>query len=144
MDVKRALYGTGTAGALVSAFLAGSVILRPAWAQTASPTPATSQQGQQREQDDDDANERAVQTALQSQAKISADQAKQVGLAQFPGGTIREIELKKTRGTLVYEIEVVDSAGKTHEVTVDATTGQVLASAPDEDDDNEGPETDDD
>lgn len=175
MDVKRILYGAGVSGALASAFLAGSVALRPVFAQTATPGPTRQSQSQQ--QDQREANEpagapeaaeaneaaetneaaevngageanspaeQAEQAALQAQAAVTADQANQTALGQVPGGTVQATHLGDENGTVVYEVSLVDSAGKSQEVKVDAKSGAIVADQGDgqfeHQDANEGPD----
>jgi hypothetical protein len=105
--LKRILYGSGAVGVLTAAYLLGSVSIGGAFAQTAPTHPAS-------------------QSALASQAKISADQANAAALAKFPGATVKDTELGNENGTLTYDIGLVDSAGKAQDVKIDATTGAVV------------------
>lgn len=98
----------GLGGLLASGLVAGSLFALPAFAHEES------------DRDDD-------RTALQSQATVTVDQATQTALAQFPGATVHEVKLDDEDGVLVYEVELVDSAGVEHEVKVNATTGAVVA-----------------
>jgi uncharacterized membrane protein YkoI len=75
---------------------------------------------------------------LASQAKITADQAKSAALGQFAGGIVKNTEPDSENGTVVYSVQLTDSAGKGQDVKVDATSGKVLAA---EADGAEGPET---
>lgn len=159
MNVRKALYGVGTGGALVSAFLAGSVMLSPVFAQpTPNSTPTVTPSTEAKETAESagqpekaEPAEQAQQAALQAQATIMADQANQAALAQFHGGTVKHTSLDNEHGTLAYDVEVVDSTGATHEVQVNAATGAVLSSAADtgekgehgsQSETAEGPETD--
>ncbi len=60
-----------------------------------------------------------------STAKITLDQAKAAALATFPGGTVGKAELGDENGVLSWDVNVTDASGATHDVKVDATTGQV-------------------
>lgn len=62
------------------------------------------------------------QSTLQSQAKITVEQAQQAALAAHPGGTILRTDLDDENGKLVYSVEFTDGT----EVKLDATTGAVL------------------
>jgi uncharacterized membrane protein YkoI len=126
--LKRILYGSGVLGVLTAAFLLGSVSLGAAFAQTqTAPTPAAqSQTAPAAKEKKGEANEQAESAALASQAKITVDQAKSAALAQFPGGTVKQTELEDENGTIVYGVELTDSAGKSQDVKVDATSGKVL------------------
>lgn len=143
--LKRILYGSGAMGVLAAGYLLGSVSLSGAFAQTAStPTnttqsqtaPAAKEQAEANEQGG--ANEQAESAALASQAKITADQANTAAIAQFAGGTVKKTELDSESGTVVYSVKLTDSAGKSQEVKVDATSGKVLQAQAEG---NEGPET---
>jgi uncharacterized membrane protein YkoI len=149
--LKRILYGSGAVGVLTAGYLLGSVSLAGAFAQTA-PTPTTPAQSQtapaasgQGEATDKGgaaeqggANEQAETAALASQAKITADQANAAALAGFAGGTVKKTELDSENGTVVYSVQLTDSAGKKQDVKVDATSGKVLQAQADG---PEGPET---
>jgi uncharacterized membrane protein YkoI len=131
--LKRILYGSGAMGVLTAGYLLGSVSLGGAFAQTAAPSPSAPAQSQAREQGED--NEQAESAALASQAKITADQARAAALAQFAGGTVKKTELDNENGTVVYSVELTDSAGTQQDVKVDATSARVLQAQA------EGPET---
>jgi len=74
------------------------------------------------------ASEKQEQAELQAQAKISKEQAQQTALAKAPGGTIKEGELEKEKGKLIwsFDITIPDSKDIT-EVNVDAITGDVVS-----------------
>jgi uncharacterized membrane protein YkoI len=123
-------------------YLLGSVSLGGAFAQTA-PTPTTPAQSQtapatkeQGAKGQSEANEQAESAALASQAKITEAQANATALGQFPGGTVKKTELDSENGTVVYSVQLTDSAGKKQEAKVDATTGKLLPAEA-----AEGPET---
>ncbi len=67
------------------------------------------------------------QSALQPQAKISRAYAQATALAKVPNGTVKECELEKEHGKLIWSLELntPDSKDIT-EVNVDAITGEVL------------------
>jgi len=140
--LKRILYSSGAMGVLTAGYLLGSVSLGGALAQTAptTPTPAQAQNAPaaKESQGQSEGNDAAESAALASQAKITADQANAAALAQFAGGTVKKTELEDENGTIVYGVKLTDSAGKQHDVKVDATTGKVLQA---EADGPEGPET---
>ncbi len=142
--IKRLLFGGGMAGALVAAFLLGSVTLGVAGAQapTAPATPQTAaQQDQvkqeqeqpaytgsiQAPQDQKDQSEQDEAKALAGMAKITADQAKEAALAQFPGATVNKVELENENGSVVYSVQLTDKSGKAQDVKVDAGNAKVLA-----------------
>jgi uncharacterized membrane protein YkoI len=62
---------------------------------------------------------------LQSQAKISKEQAQQTALTKAPGGTIKEGELEKEKGKLIWSFDITGSPGVT-EVNVDAISGEIV------------------
>ena len=72
--------------------------------------------------------------ALQSQATITVDQARQAALAANPGTTVTKAELGNENGSLVYDVELSNGM----DVKVDAGNGQILAT--DTADANEAPE----
>jgi len=74
------------------------------------------------------ASEKQEQAELQAQAKISKAQAQQTALAKAPGGTVKEGELEKEKGKLIwsFDITIPDSKDIT-EVNVDAITGDVVS-----------------
>ena len=140
--LKRILYGSGAMGVLTAGYLLGSVSLGGAFAQT-QPTPTRPAQsqtapaaGEQGKKEQGEANEQAESAALASQAKITEAQANATALGQFPGGTVKKTELDSENGTVIYSVHVTDSAGKTQEAKVDATTGKLLPAEA-----AEGPET---
>ena len=67
------------------------------------------------------------QSALQAQAKISKADAQATALSKVPNGTVKECELEKEHGKLIWSLELntPDSKDIT-EVNVDAITGQVV------------------
>lgn len=142
--IKRLLFGGGMAGALVAAFLLGSVTLGVAGAQTPT-APATPQTAAQQDQvkqeqeqpaytgsiqapqDQKDQREQDEAKALAGMAKITADQAKEAALAQFPGATVNKVELENENGNVVYSVQLTDKSGKAQDVKVDAGNAKVLA-----------------
>jgi uncharacterized membrane protein YkoI len=71
------------------------------------------------------ASEQQEQAEMQSQAKITKEQAQQTALTKAPGGTIKEGELEKEKGKLIWSFDIAGSPGVT-EVNVDAITGEVV------------------
>ena len=61
---------------------------------------------------------------LASQAKISRADAEKIALTEEPG-TIKEGQLEKERGKVIYSFDIQTSSG-VHEVNVDAVTGKVV------------------
>jgi uncharacterized membrane protein YkoI len=68
------------------------------------------------------------QAELQAQARISQADAEKTALTKAPGGTIKETELEKEHGKLVWSIEISTPGERDlTEVHVDAITGQIVA-----------------
>jgi len=130
--LKRILYGSGAVSVLTASYLLGSVTLGGAFAQTATPTTTPSAQatpganGQSERNEPAGVTVQAETAALAAQAKITADQANAAALAGFAGGTVNRTELDSQSGTVVYDVQLTDSAGTRHEVQVDAASGKVL------------------
>jgi uncharacterized membrane protein YkoI len=80
--------------------------------------------------------EKQEQADLQSQAKISKEQAQETALAKVPSGTIKESELEKEKGKIIwsFDISTPDSKDIT-EVNVDAVTGDVVSVEKEKDND---------
>ncbi|HEV2696306.1 MAG TPA: PepSY domain-containing protein [Verrucomicrobiae bacterium] len=65
---------------------------------------------------------------LLSQAKISKDAAQASALAKVPGGTVKEGELEKEKGKLIWSFDISTPDSKDiKEVAVDAITGDVVS-----------------
>ena len=74
------------------------------------------------------ATEKETQAKLQAQAKISREQAQQIALTKAPGGTIKEGELEKEKGKLIWSFDISTPGAKDiTEVGVDAITGEVVS-----------------
>lgn len=58
-------------------------------------------------------------------AQISYERAEEIALAKVGGGTVREIELDRERGVLVYDAEIKYNGVK-YEVDIDAITGEIV------------------
>ena len=72
--------------------------------------------------------EKQEQAELQAQAKISKDQAQQTALAKAPGGTVKEAELEKEKGKLIWSFDIATpGSANITEVNVDAITGDVVS-----------------
>jgi uncharacterized membrane protein YkoI len=67
------------------------------------------------------------ESALQAQAKISKADAQATALAKVPNGTVKECELEKEHGKIIWSIALntPDSKDIT-EINVDAVTGDVV------------------
>lgn len=76
------------------------------------------------------ASEQQEQAELQAQAKISKEQAQQTALAKAGGGTIKEGELEKENGKLIWSFDIATpGSSDITEVNVDAVTGGVISVA---------------
>lgn len=68
------------------------------------------------------------QEKLQTEAKVSKSEAERIALAQAPNGTIKEGELEKEKGKLIWSFDIATPGSPdTTEVNVDAQTGQVVS-----------------
>lgn len=65
---------------------------------------------------------------LAAQAKVTKPQAESIALAKVPGGAIKEGELEKEHGRLIWSFDIA-TPGTTDitEVQVDAVTGSVVS-----------------
>ena len=61
-----------------------------------------------------------------SNATVSEARARQIALRRVPNGTIKDIDLERENGVLVWEVEVVTPGKGREEVIIDAKTGAVL------------------
>lgn len=72
--------------------------------------------------------EKQEQAKLQTQAKISKEQAQQTALAKVPNGTVKEGELEKEKSKLIWSFDLTTPDSKDiTEVNVDAITGDVVS-----------------
>jgi hypothetical protein len=72
--------------------------------------------------------ERCEKGKLAAAAKISKETAQASALAKVPGGTVKEGELEKEKGKLIWSFDItVAGSPDIKEVAVDAITGEVLA-----------------
>jgi uncharacterized membrane protein YkoI len=66
---------------------------------------------------------------LHAEAKISKEAASATALAQVPNGTVKESELEKEHGKLIWSFDITTPDSKDiTEIAVDAITGQVISS----------------
>jgi uncharacterized membrane protein YkoI len=70
----------------------------------------------------------AWQAKLAARAKISQETAEQTALARVPNGTVKEAEIEKEHGKLIWSFDLA-TPGTTDitEVNVDAMTGAVIS-----------------
>jgi len=68
------------------------------------------------------------QARLLAQAKVSRADAEKTALAKAPGGTVKEGELEKEKGRLIWSFDITTPGTQDiTEVHVDALTGEVVA-----------------
>jgi len=73
-------------------------------------------------------NQEAKQAKLAAEAKVSKDDAEKTALAKVPNGTIKEAEIEKEHGKLIWSFDVTTPDTKEiTEVNVDAMTGDVVS-----------------
>jgi hypothetical protein len=70
---------------------------------------------------------KSSQAELQAQAKISRADAEKTALAKVPGGTIKEGELEKEHGKLIWSFDIATAAKDVTEVQVNAVTGEIVS-----------------
>jgi hypothetical protein len=64
---------------------------------------------------------------LMARAKISKEAAQATALAKVPGGVVKEAEIEKEKGRLIWSFDITTSDSKDiKEVNVDAITGDVV------------------
>ena len=72
-------------------------------------------------------NTEARQAKLMAEAKVSQEDAQKTALAKVPGGAVKESELEKEHGKLIWSFDIATPDSKDiMEVEVDAVTGAVL------------------
>jgi uncharacterized membrane protein YkoI len=65
---------------------------------------------------------------LESQATVTRAEAEKIALAKVPGGTIKEGELEKEKGKVIWSFDIATAGSKdVTEVQVDAKTGAVVS-----------------
>jgi uncharacterized membrane protein YkoI len=70
---------------------------------------------------------KAEAAKLEAQAKITRAQAEKIALDKAPGGTIKEGEIEKEKGKLIWSFDIATPGTKDiTEVNVDAMTGAVV------------------
>jgi uncharacterized membrane protein YkoI len=72
--------------------------------------------------------QKAKESELQKEAKVTKEQATTTALAKVPGGTVKEAELEREHGKLVWSFDIATPGSKDiTEVQVDAKTGEVVS-----------------
>ena len=65
---------------------------------------------------------------LQAQAKVSRSEAERIALAKVPDGTIKEGEIEKEKGKVIWSFDIATpGTADITEVQVDAMSGEVVA-----------------
>jgi hypothetical protein len=73
-------------------------------------------------------HEHNKQAKLEAEAKISKADAQATALAQVPNGVVKDSELEKEDGKLIWSFDIATPGSKDiTEVAVDAITGKVLS-----------------
>jgi len=73
-------------------------------------------------------SEKQEQAKLASQAKVSRADAEKTALAKVPGGKVKDAELEKEGGKLIWSFDIGTAGTKdVTEIHVDAKTGEVVA-----------------
>jgi uncharacterized membrane protein YkoI len=73
-------------------------------------------------------SEQTKQARLAAHAKITKADAQQAALAKVPNGTIKEAEIEKEHGKLIWSFDIATPDSKnTTEVNVDAVTGAIVS-----------------
>jgi uncharacterized membrane protein YkoI len=71
--------------------------------------------------------EKATASKLEAQAKITKAEAEKIALDKVPGGTVKESDIEKEKGKLLWSFDIATPGTKDiTEVQVDAMTGAVL------------------
>ena len=74
------------------------------------------------------ATEEKKEAKLQAEAKVTRADAEKTALSKAPGGTIKEGELEKEKGKLIWSFDIaVPGSTDIKEVQVDAITGEVVS-----------------
>jgi uncharacterized membrane protein YkoI len=69
----------------------------------------------------------AKEAKLMAEAKVRKETAQASALAKVPGGTVKDGELEKEKGKLIWSFDIsIPGSTDIKEVAVDATTGEVL------------------
>jgi uncharacterized membrane protein YkoI len=74
------------------------------------------------------ASEQDQQARLQSQATLTRADAEKIALAKVPGGEVKEGELEKEHGKLVYSFDISKpGSSDLTEIQIDARSGEVVS-----------------
>ena len=76
----------------------------------------------------EESNKEAKQARLMAEARISQTDAQTTALAQVPNGTVKESELEKEHGKLIWSFDIATPGTKDiSEVNIDAVNGTVVS-----------------
>ena len=79
------------------------------------------------EKEEGKAGEKATAAKLEAQAKITKAEAEKIALAKVPGGSIKEGEIEKEKGKVIWSFDIATPGTKDiTEVQVDAMTGAIV------------------
>jgi hypothetical protein len=71
--------------------------------------------------------EKQEQAQLAAQAKVSRADAEKTALTKAPNGTVKEAELEREKGKLIWSLDIATAGSKDiTEVAVDAVTGAIV------------------
>ena len=74
------------------------------------------------------ATEEKKEAKLQTEAKVTRADAEKIALSKAPGGTVKEGELEKEKGKLIWSFDIaIPGSTDIKEVQVDAITGEVVS-----------------
>lgn len=74
------------------------------------------------------ATDKDREATLQAQAKVSRSEAEKIALAKVPNGIIKEGEIEKEKGKVIWSFDIATSGtSDITEIQVDAMTGEVVA-----------------
>ncbi len=73
-------------------------------------------------------SEQTKQARLEARARIARADAEKTALTQVPNGTVKEAEIEKEHGRLIWSFDItVPDSPNIKEVAVDAMTGQMVS-----------------
>jgi len=74
------------------------------------------------------ATDKEEQANLEAQAKVTKADAERIALGKVPGGTVKEGELEKEKGKLIWSFDIATPGTQDiTEVAVDAISGNVVS-----------------
>jgi uncharacterized membrane protein YkoI len=81
----------------------------------------------EKEGKEDKESEKATAAQLEAQTKITKAEAQKIALDKVPGGTIKEGEIEKEKGKVIWSFDIATPGTKDiTEVNVDAMTGAIV------------------